>query len=88
VARLHFRGHANRELRGLIWQGSVPADDSVIRPDGKPAGEVSSLLRLPDRTLGLVKIRRELLELGATEVAAGGVTARLVPLPFEAPDIA
>lgn len=87
VARLHFRGHANREMRGLVWQEGVPVDVSVLRPDGKPAGEVSSLLQLPDRTLGLIKIRREVLEQGATEVTAGGVTARLVALPFGAPDI-
>jgi folate-binding protein YgfZ len=84
VARLHFRGHANRELRGLVWQAGPPEDSTVLRPDGKPAGEISSLLGLPDRTLGLVKIRREVLEQGATELTAGGATARLVALPFGA----
>jgi folate-binding protein YgfZ len=87
VARLHFRGHANRELRGLVWQGGPPQDGTVLRPDGKPAGEVSSLLGLPDRILGLVKIRREVLEQGATELTAGGASARLVPLPFGADDL-
>lgn len=87
VARLHFRGHANRELRGLVWQDGAPEDGTVLRPDGKSAGEVSSLLRLPDRTLGLVKIRREVLEQGATDLTAGGAIARLVPLPFGAEDL-
>ncbi|MEP6473454.1 MAG: hypothetical protein ABJC74_07015 [Gemmatimonadota bacterium] len=87
VARLHFRGHANRELRGLVWQGGPPPASSVIRPDGKPAGEISSVLQLPDRTLGLIKIRREVLEQGVTELDAGGATARLVSLPFATSDL-
>ncbi len=86
VARLHFRGHANRELRGLVWIGAGPESETVLRQDGKTAGEISSLLRLTDRTLGLVKIRREVLEEGATHVSAGGNPAQLVSLPF-APDL-
>ena len=87
VARLHFRGHANRELRGLVWQDRPPHDLNVLRSDGKPAGEISSLLHLPGRTLGLIKIRREVLEEGTSELEAGGAAARLVPLPFAAPDL-
>jgi folate-binding protein YgfZ len=87
VARLHFRGHANRELRGLVWQNGGPVDSTVLRTDGKPAGEISSLLHLPDRTLGLIKIRREVLEQGTTELDAGGRPARLVALPFSAADL-
>ena len=74
-------------LRGLVWHAGPPQDGAVVRPDGKPAGEVSSLLGLPDRIVGLVKIRREVLEQGATELTAGGATARLVLLPFGAHDL-
>ena len=30
VARLHFRGHTNRELRGLRWSGPEPLDGRAI----------------------------------------------------------
>jgi folate-binding protein YgfZ len=79
VARLHFRGHANRELRGLVWEGnSPPAGDEITR-DGKPVGRVRSLLGLPDRWLGLAPIRREVAL--ADSVEGGGREARVVPLP-------
>jgi tRNA-modifying protein YgfZ len=81
VARLHFRGHTNRELRGLIWHG-VPElrDDAVIGADGRPVGSLGSLLVLPKVTVGLAILRRE-VHPGAV-VSTGGHYARVVPLPF------
>jgi folate-binding protein YgfZ len=88
VARIHFRGHPNRELRGLVWPGESPSGAAVQGAEGREGGVVSSVLALPGRSLGLVKIRREILESGTTEVSAGGAPARLVTLPFAPDEIA
>jgi folate-binding protein YgfZ len=81
VARLHFRGHTNRELRGLIWHG-VPelANDAVLGAEGHAVGTIGSLLVLPKVTVGLAILRRE-VHPGAV-VSTCGHYARVVPLPF------
>jgi folate-binding protein YgfZ len=82
VARLHFRGHPNRELKGLAWHGPArPEGTPVTDPDGKEIGAVSSLLTLPGRTVGLGLLRRS-VEAGSG-VLAGGAPATVVSLPFE-----
>ncbi len=80
VARLHFRGHTNRELRGLVWLTDDPLEGETIYRDGKDVGRVRSQLRLPNRVIGLATLRRE-VEPDET-VLAGGQEARVVPLPF------
>lgn len=85
VARLHFRGHANRELRGLVWPSAEPLADDEITQHGRTVGTVRTILHLEDRTLGLAPIRRE-VEIGA-EVLAGGRPARVVDLPFGLPEL-
>lgn len=82
VARLHFRGHTNKELKGLVWENAARPDSSpVLDQDGKELGAVSSLLSTSDRTVGLGIIRRS-VEPGA-QVIAGGAPATVVALPFE-----
>ncbi|MEP7324841.1 MAG: hypothetical protein ABI836_02735 [Gemmatimonadota bacterium] len=81
VARVHFRGHPNRELRGLRWDQLAPLNDRGIMSGEKEVGTVRSTLTLPDRRLGLAPVRRE-VALG-DQVTAGGVAATVVPLPFE-----
>jgi folate-binding protein YgfZ len=81
VARLHFRGHTNRELRGLIWHGAPELrDEAVMGSEGQPVGSIGSLLVLPKVTVGLAILRRE-VHPGAV-VSTGGHYARVVPLPF------
>lgn len=82
VARIHFRGHPNRELRGLIWSGATALTGDAIMLGDKPVGTVRSVLRLDDRVLGLAPIRRE-VEPGTT-VQAAGAPAEVVLLPFAA----
>ena len=84
VARLHFRGHANRELRGLVWEERLPAADqpTIVGAEGRDGGTVTSCLRLGGKAFGLGLVRRE-IEPGATVVAAGAA-ARVVALPFAA----
>jgi folate-binding protein YgfZ len=85
VARLHFRGHTNRELRGLRWPASDPLEGRAIVHGEKEVGSVRSTLTLEDRVLGLGLVRRE-VEPGET-VTAGGRRARVVALPFGAEEV-
>ncbi len=84
VARLHFRGHANRLLRGLRWKPG-PLEGDVVLAGQKQVGRVSSLLTLPDRILGLAVLRRELQP--GNRVTAGGAVATVTELPFGPADI-
>jgi folate-binding protein YgfZ len=80
VARIHFRGHTNRELRGLAWrEPGAPSDRSVLARE-KAVGTVRSTLTVDGRTLGLALVRREVGP--GSQVVAGGRSARVVPLPF------
>ncbi|MEP6573255.1 MAG: hypothetical protein ABJD11_11195 [Gemmatimonadota bacterium] len=82
VARLHFRGHANRELRGLLWEGNAaPLHVGIVNADGRDVGTIRSTIVLPGCVLGLGLIRREVSP-GDT-VSAGGIQAEVVALPFE-----
>lgn len=85
VARVHFRGHVNRELRGLRWDHPSPPEGDAIMREGKDVGTVRSLLLLDDRVLALAPVRRE-IAIGET-VEAGGRLATVVPLPFRAGDL-
>lgn len=81
VARLHFRGHTNRDLRGVTWEPGVDPAGDELSLDGKVVGSVRSTLASGGRRVGLALVRRE-VETG-TVVSAGGAPARIVPLPFE-----
>lgn len=82
VARIHFRGHVNRSLRGLAFEGSEPLEDRALMLAGKEVGQARSALSLGDRVLALGMVRRE-VETG-TVLTAGRRTATVVPLPFDA----
>jgi hypothetical protein len=93
VSRLHFRGHTNRELVGLEFDAEpAPAAVLSVVADDRDVGRVSTVAWLPDggtlvspsgRWIGLGVVRRE-VGAGST-VRAGGVTARVVTLPFPLP---
>ena len=85
VARVHFRGHTNRELRGLRWADAEPLDGMAVVYGEKEVGSVRSTLALEDRRLGLGLLRREVAP-GQT-VTAGGRRARVVALPFGADEV-
>ncbi|MBI1966916.1 MAG: hypothetical protein HYS40_02905 [Gemmatimonadetes bacterium] len=93
VSRLHFRGHANRHLRGLLFDAEPPATPaegwSAVTHQDRDVGRVASLAWLPEgaggRWIGLGIIRRE-VEPG-TMVRAAGRDARVVDLPFSLPHI-
>ncbi len=81
VARLHFRGHANRLLRGICWApGDTPSDVDVS--DGvKTVGTIRTLARLGDRTFALALLRREVTP-GDT-VRTGDSEGVVVDPPFD-----
>jgi folate-binding protein YgfZ len=81
VARLHFRGHTNRNLRGLVWDSNEALADDRVVVAGKDVGRIGSTMETPRRRLGLALVRRE-VEDGA-QVTAGGAPATIVALPFE-----
>lgn len=79
VARLHFRGHANRLLRGVRWDDdAVPSGDEV-RTAERSVGTVRTSGRLGRALVALAIIRRE-VEVGE-RVTAGGAPATVVELP-------
>ena len=98
VSRLHFRGHANRHLRGLLFELDAPVPPaegwSAVTEDERDVGRVTSVAWLPDgkgsvpgsgRWIGLAVVRRE-VAIGAV-VRAAGREARVVALPFDLPNI-
>jgi len=96
VSRLHFRGHANRNLRGLLFESDPPATPasgwSAVTHEERDVGRVTSIAWLPDgggsvlgRWIGLAVVRREIPP-GAI-VRAAGREARVVELPFDAPRV-
>jgi tRNA-modifying protein YgfZ len=95
VARVHFRGHVNRSLRGLRASGTTPPPTGAALFDatGKAVGDIRTSTtspRLGGIALGMV--RRE-VEAGAKLIArwsedpagdsaAGELAVDAVPLPF------
>jgi folate-binding protein YgfZ len=76
VARLHFRGHANRRLRVLeIETGEPPEYDAEIRQDDKVVGRVTSAVRDGDRVVALGFVRTEVPD--DAELHVRGAAARL-----------
>jgi folate-binding protein YgfZ len=61
VARIHYRGHANRTLRLLAVEGGeLPGDDDELTHAGKPVGRVTSAVRDPEAgVVALGYVRRE-----------------------------
>jgi folate-binding protein YgfZ len=75
VARLRYRGHANRSLRVLEIEGTeLPPYDAELLLDGKAVGRVTSSVRNGDCIAALAYVRREVPQ--DAELEVGDVTAR------------
>ncbi|MFQ6045799.1 MAG: YgfZ/GcvT domain-containing protein [Gemmatimonadales bacterium] len=83
VARVHFRGHVNRALRGLTWDEAPPLDDPTVWRGATKVGRVTSAVWLDTGIAGLAVLKRD-VEPGVT-VAAGGREALVEPLPLSLP---
>lgn len=81
VARVHFRGHVNRHLRGLTAASPLPQNGRVLDASGKDVGDVRSTVISPRLgPIAMAMVRRE-VEPGST-VTVEGIEARLEALPF------
>jgi folate-binding protein YgfZ len=87
VARVHFRGHVNRHLRGLRAAGSEPPPTGaqLLDADGRLVGDVRTGVSSPRLGgIALAMVRRE-MELGATLTVrweGGESRADVSTLPF------
>ena len=82
VARLHFRGHTNRALQGLVWDHSPnPSENSIVQND-KPVGRVTSIAWLApfEQYIGLGMVNRSATS--EQPVRAASAPAGIVDLPF------
>jgi folate-binding protein YgfZ len=85
VARVHFRGHPNRRIVGLVWRDMPDVADASILSDEKVTGDVTSLAwsEAWGLWIGIGMVRRT-VEIGSPVVAAGS-EARVVSLPIPKP---
>ena len=86
IARIHFRGHVAKQLRGLIFDDENPEikpNDEIKSLDGKNAGRITSVTFSPklEKTIALAFVRYDYLAEG-TELKAGDLTAKVKNLPF------
>ena len=85
VARIHFRGHVNRQLRGLVSEVLLTTGASLSDAAGKAVGDVRSVATSPRLgPLAIAMVRREVGTGDTVQVTADGasVPARVVELPF------
>jgi tRNA-modifying protein YgfZ len=69
IARLHYRGHANRGLRVVELQ-ALPEPDAELVFEGKTVGRVTSAARDGERVVALAYVRREVPEGAALDLAS------------------
>ena len=81
IARLHYRGHANRGLRGLAFRRGLPEAGAPVTAGEREVGRVTSVAESPRfGAIGLAVLRREVAD--RQKVDAGGLPAVVKPLPF------
>ena len=81
VARLHYRGHANRGVRGVRFGGRPAEPGTDVTVDGSQVGRITSAIESPRfGPIGLAILRREVAE--GAQGDAGGVPLTVVALPF------
>jgi folate-binding protein YgfZ len=89
VARLHFRGHVNKRIVGLRFEGTAvpPRGATVVGGEDKEVGEVKSAILSPRfGPIALGMIRREVNPGDSVTVSIDGAPARatVAALPFNA----
>lgn len=86
IARIHFRGHVAKQLRGLVFEGeneTIKPHDEIKSLEGKNAGRVASVTFSPNlgKTIALAYVRYDYLAEG-TELKIGDAAATVKSLPF------
>ena len=88
VARVKYRGHVNRSLTGLTFDGDrVPRNGAVIETDNRQVGRVTSAVTsfAVNRPIAIAFVRREHVEPGTLVTVRDNdltLTARVTALPF------
>ncbi len=82
VARLHFRGHANKGIVGLSWESDPDQRIQSISQGGDDIGRVTSVIWLDpiDQYIGIGMVKSS-ADFNVPVIAAGS-RASIVPLPF------
>ncbi len=80
VARLHFRGHANRALRAVRWESGAEPTALDLRAGDKDVGTIRTIAQLGDQLVTLAILRREIVP--GNSVRAGDGEGIVVPLPI------
>jgi len=75
IARLHYRGHANRGLR-VLELAELPAPETELVFEGKKVGRVTSAARDGERVIALAYVRREVPEGAPLDLALPSVAPR------------
>jgi folate-binding protein YgfZ len=84
VARMHYKGHPNRHLRGLRLGATAPAGTQLFASGGKEVGTITSSALSPALgPVALALIRREVVPGVVVAVGAEGPDATVVELPFQ-----
>jgi folate-binding protein YgfZ len=82
VARMHYRGHPNRLLRGLLLTEPARPQDQVMIGD-KEVGKITSACVSPALgPIALAILRREVESSDEVAVGDGGSPAKVIELPF------
>lgn len=85
VARVHFRGHVNRTLRGLRADAALVSGATLHGADGTQVGDVRSVAASPQfGAIALAYVRREVADGSQVNVRAetGDSPATVTALPF------
>lgn len=85
VARIHYRGGVQKELRGLLFEGDgAPERGESLLADGREAGTVGSVVDSPalGRTVGLAILHRRAAAPGTRLELSGGRWAEVRELPL------
>ena len=83
VARLQYRGRANRGLRGLELESGLPAAGALVMAGDREVGRVTSPVKSPRfGPISLAVLRREVAD--GDRVTVSGEPALVRPLPFAA----
>jgi folate-binding protein YgfZ len=93
VARVHFRGHVNRHLRGLTYPGTtpLPRGAQLFTADDKPVGDVRSSAISPRLGgVAIAMVRREVspgssVRVRCEEGAESSGTVLALPFPPDTP---
>jgi tRNA-modifying protein YgfZ len=91
VARIHFRGHVNRHLRGLsLGRSELPRERAALLSlDGKQVGDVRSSALSPRMgAIALAMVRREVEveSIVIVDGSGGQMQGQIVALPFTSPE--